>query len=109
MTSVSDERIENLLRDLAPQILGILLRRFHDFARCEDAVQEALIAAADQWPRQGLPESPRAWLVRVAVRRMSDLLRSEAARKRREAIASADVATALAPFTNAEAESEPDD
>jgi RNA polymerase sigma factor (sigma-70 family) len=108
-TSVSDERIENLLRDLAPQVLGILVRRFHDFARCEDAVQEALIAAAHQWPRHGFPESPRAWLVRVAMRRMSDLLRNETARRRREAVAAVDVAAVVSPLTNAEPESGPDD
>ena len=58
--------IQHLLRDLAPQVLGIMVRRFRDFSAAEDAVQEALIAAATQWPREGRPESPRAWLIRVA-------------------------------------------
>jgi RNA polymerase sigma factor (sigma-70 family) len=73
------------LRELAPQVLGAVVRRHGDFAAAEDAVQEALLAAAVQWPREGLPESPRAWLVQVAARRMSDHQRSEIARRRREA------------------------
>jgi len=56
----------HLLRDLAPRVLGVMVRRYRDFAACEDAVQEALIAAADQWPREGLPDAPRAWLIHVA-------------------------------------------
>src|SRR3974390_2047702 len=75
---------EDLLRDLAPQVLGAVVRRFRDFASAEDAVQEALLAAAVQWPREGVPDNPRAWLIHVASRRMSDLVRSEAARRRRE-------------------------
>jgi RNA polymerase sigma factor (sigma-70 family) len=75
---------EDLLRDLAPQVLGALLRRHDDFAAAEDAVQEALIAAAEQWPREGLPDYPRGWLIQVANRRMLDHLRSEQARRRRE-------------------------
>src|SRR5215831_6630628 len=75
---------ENLLRELAPQVLGVLMRRFRDFAAAEDAVQEALIAAMVQWPREGLPENPRAWLIQVASRRMADYVRSEWARRRRE-------------------------
>jgi RNA polymerase sigma factor (sigma-70 family) len=75
---------EDLLRDLAPQVLGALLRRHDDFAAAEDAVQEALIAAAEQWPEEGMPDYPRGWLIQVANRRMLDHLRSEQARKRRE-------------------------
>ena len=75
-----DEPSEHLLRDLAPQVLGAVIRRFRDFAAAEDAVQEALIAAAVQWPGEGLPENPRAWLIQVASRRMTDYLRSEIAR-----------------------------
>lgn len=75
---------EDLLRDLAPQVLGAVLRRYDDFAAAEDAVQEALIAAAEQWPRDGLPDYPRGWLIQVASRRMLDHLRSEQARRRRE-------------------------
>jgi RNA polymerase sigma factor (sigma-70 family) len=76
--------VRHLLRDLAPQVLGIVVRRFHDFAASEDAVQEALIAAATQWPQQGLPDSPRAWLIQVAARRMADHVRAETARRHRE-------------------------
>ncbi|XXT14830.1 RNA polymerase sigma factor [Sorangium sp. So ce429] len=80
-----DARAERLLRDLAPQVLGAVLRRFRDFTASEDAVQEALIAAATQWPRDGVPDEPRAWLIQVASRRITDHVRSEAARRRREA------------------------
>jgi RNA polymerase sigma factor (sigma-70 family) len=76
--------IEHLLRELTPQVLGIVVRRFHDFAAAEDAVQEALLAAAMQWRREGPPKDPRAWLTRVAFRRMTDHIRSESARRRRE-------------------------
>ena len=62
------------MRELAPQVLGVVIRRFHDFANAEDAVQEALIAAASQWPREGVPDNPRAWLIQVALRRMTDHL-----------------------------------
>ncbi|KRC61008.1 RNA polymerase subunit sigma-24 [Agromyces sp. Root81] len=72
------------LRAAAPSALAVLVRRYGDFAACEDAVQEALIAAAEQWPRDGVPDSPRAWLVRVASRRYVDEVRSDAARRRRE-------------------------
>jgi RNA polymerase sigma factor (sigma-70 family) len=76
---------ESLLRDLAPQVLGSVVRRFHDFAAAEDAVQEALMAASLQWARDGVPDNPRGWLIQVASRRMTDHIRSEAARRRREA------------------------
>jgi RNA polymerase sigma factor (sigma-70 family) len=80
----SDLQIEHLLRDLTPQVLGTVVRRFRDFEAAEDAVQEALIAAARQWRRDGLPSDPRAWLTKVAARRMVDQIRSESARRRRE-------------------------
>jgi RNA polymerase sigma factor (sigma-70 family) len=76
--------IEDLLRDLAPQVLGAVIRRFGDFDAAEDAVQEALLAAAMHWPGEGLPDNPRGWLIQAAVRRMTDHLRSEQARRRRE-------------------------
>jgi RNA polymerase sigma factor (sigma-70 family) len=76
---------EHLLRDLAPQVLGAVMRRFGDFAAAEDAVQEALIAAARQWPTDGVPDNPRGWLIHVAARRMTDHIRAELARRRREA------------------------
>ncbi|HEU4538160.1 MAG TPA: DUF6596 domain-containing protein, partial [Polyangiaceae bacterium] len=79
-------RVERLLRELAPQALGAVVRRFRDFDAAEDAVQEALIAAAAQWPAEGVPDAPRAWLVRVASRRLADRARAEAARRRREAV-----------------------
>ncbi|MET7328518.1 DUF6596 domain-containing protein [Nonomuraea sp. NPDC005650] len=75
---------EDLLRELAPQVLGALVRRYGHFATAEDAVQEALLAAALQWPEEGVPDNPRAWLITVAARRLTDLLRSEQARLRRE-------------------------
>ena len=80
-----DIPFEHLLRELAPQVLGAVIRRFRQFAEAEDAVQEALIAAAIEWPRDGVPDNPRAWLIQVASRRMIDQIRSEAARRRREA------------------------
>ena len=78
---------ENLLRELAPQVLGAVLRRFRDFAAAEDAVQEALLAAATQWPGEGVPDNPGGWLIQVAVRRLTDHIRSDLARRRREAAA----------------------
>jgi len=79
--------VEDLLRDLAPQVLGALVRRSGDFDAAEDAVQEALIAAALHWPRDGVPAKPRGWLVQTAVRRMIDQRRSEQSRKDRESLA----------------------
>ena len=67
-----DADAEHLLRELTPQVLGAVIRRFRDFAAAEDAVQEALLAAAVQWPREGLPDNPRAWLIQVASRRMTE-------------------------------------
>jgi RNA polymerase sigma factor (sigma-70 family) len=80
----AERSIEGLLRELAPQVLGAVTRRSGDFAAAEDAVQQALIAAAERWPSDGVPEDPRAWLVRVASRRIIDHVRAEAARRRRE-------------------------
>ncbi|MEV4196967.1 RNA polymerase sigma factor [Micromonospora globbae] len=76
--------MEDLLRELAPQVLGVLARRFDDFATAEDAVQEALLAAATQWPVEGVPGNPRGWLIQVAYRRIIELVRAETARRRRE-------------------------
>ena len=75
---------ERLLRELAPQVLGAVVRRYGDFGAAEDAVQEALTAAALQWPEGGVPENPRAWLIQVAARKLTDQIRSESARRRRE-------------------------
>jgi RNA polymerase sigma factor (sigma-70 family) len=79
-----DANAENLLRELAPQVLGATMRRFKDFAAAEDAVQEALVAASVQWPQEGMPDNPRGWLIQVATRRMTDFFRSESARRERE-------------------------
>lgn len=75
---------EDLLRTLAPQVLGVLVRRFGDFDLAEDAVQDALLAATTQWDVEGLPANPRGWLIQVAQRRMTDAVRAEVARRRRE-------------------------
>jgi RNA polymerase sigma factor (sigma-70 family) len=75
---------DDLLRELAPQVLGSLVRRYGQFGACEDAVQEALLSAALQWAKEGVPENPRAWLLTVASRRLVDEWRSESARRQRE-------------------------
>ncbi|HUP03243.1 MAG TPA: DUF6596 domain-containing protein [Bryobacteraceae bacterium] len=80
-----DDASERLLRELAPRALGAVARRFHDFAAAEDAVQEALLAAFTQWPGEGSPEHPLAWLIQVASRRITDGIRGDAARREREA------------------------
>jgi RNA polymerase sigma factor (sigma-70 family) len=77
-------RIEDLLRQLAPQVLGVLTRRYGQFDAAEDAVQEALLAASVQWPADGIPDNPRSWLITVAGRRIVDDFRSESARRARE-------------------------
>lgn len=76
--------LESLLREIAPQALGALTRRYGRFDLCEDAVQEALLAAATQWPETGIPDNPAAWLTTVAGRKLTDLLRSEQSRRQRE-------------------------
>jgi RNA polymerase sigma factor (sigma-70 family) len=81
---VPDTEVEDLLRRLAPQVLGAVVRRYGHFDTAEDAAQEALLAAATQWPKDGVPGNPRGWLITVASRRLTDLLRSEQARRRRE-------------------------
>src|ERR1041384_1450984 len=100
---------EHLLRELAPQVLGAVVRRYRDFEAAEDAVQEALLVAANQWTVHGLPDNPRAWLIQVAARRFTDQLRSDLSRRRREAalvLETADEAVAPAPDA---AEPETDD
>ncbi len=84
MNPAPQPSIDETLRDLAPQALAALIRRYGDFDSCEDAVQEALVAAATQWPVEGLPGNPRGWLIAVATRRWIELHRNEVARKRRE-------------------------
>lgn len=104
----SDVRIEHLLRELTPQVLGTVVRRFRDFAAAEDAVQEALIAASVQWPGDGVPANPRGWLIQVASRRMADCIRSEVARRHREQVA-AEEAERLALPVDAGTETGEDD
>src|SRR5271170_4749753 len=96
-------QIEHLLRELAPQALGVVARRFRDFSLAEDAVQEALLAAFRQWPQEGIPENPRGWLIRVAPRRLTDKLRREIARRERETAVASEAET-----TTASVEIEPD-
>ena len=87
---MDDRRVEDLLRASGPPVLAALVRRHHDLGICEDAVQEALLAAAQQWPTDGTPDAPEAWLHRVASRRVVDRVRSDAARRRREERVAAD-------------------
>jgi predicted RNA polymerase sigma factor len=79
-----DQELSSLLRDLAPRVLAAMLRRGGSFDTCEDAVQDALLAAATQWPAEGLPANPAGWLVTVATRRWTDAWRQDVARRRRE-------------------------
>jgi len=95
-TQTQNCSIEELLRKLTPYVLGSVIRRFRDFAAAEDAVQEASIAAAIQWQRDGLPSNPQAWLTKVASRRMVDHIRAESARRRHESEMVLDAALATA-------------
>ncbi|MEU2256727.1 DUF6596 domain-containing protein [Nocardia xishanensis] len=81
---MTDHQVGDLLRRSAPQVLAALVRRYGHFDTAEDAVQEAMLAAATKWPTDGVPDDPRAWLITVASRRLTDLLRNEQARRRRE-------------------------
>ena len=107
--TVLDRNAEHLLRELAPQVLGAVMRRYRNFSACEDAVQEALVAAATQWPNEGMPANPRGWLLQVALRRMTDHVRSEIARRNREALAADEVPLVVAPQLYSEPEIDPDD
>ncbi|MFE6859318.1 RNA polymerase sigma factor [Nocardia sp. NPDC057668] len=84
MTPALDRETEDLLRTLAPQVLGVLVRRYGDFDAAEDAVQEAMLAAATQWPGEGRPDNPRGWLIQVGQRRLVDAIRAEVSRRTRE-------------------------
>jgi RNA polymerase sigma factor (sigma-70 family) len=102
--------IEDLLRELAPQVLGALARRHARFDACEDAVQEALLAASTQWVVEGVPGNARAWLFTVATRRLVDELRSETARRRREgSVAIAETAATESAWGEPGAEVDRDD
>lgn len=111
MTAPTVDRIEDLLRELAPRVLGALVRRYGHFDACEDAVQEALLAASQQWPAAEIPDNPLAWLIRVASRRLTDELRSEQARRRREETVATQVPLDhyLAPSAEGEAAGKPED
>ncbi len=99
---------EHLLRQLAPQVLGAVVRRYGDFSAAEDAVQEALLVASMQWPRDGVPDNPRAWLIQVAARRVTDQLRSELARRRRETALVAETGFEEPALPAADGEREPE-
>jgi RNA polymerase sigma factor (sigma-70 family) len=98
---------EHLLRELAPQVLGAVARRFRDFSSAEDAVQEAMIAAFTQWAHEGVPKNPRGWLIQVACRRMTDQMRGEIARRERETAVAAE--TENLASLEIEADMDPDD
>jgi RNA polymerase sigma factor (sigma-70 family) len=108
MTKPWNATSEHLLRELAPQVLGTVARRFHDFAEAEDAVQEAMIAAFTQWPEEGVPENPRGWLIQVASRRMTDQLRSAIARRERETEVARE-SEMMAPIVDLESDMDPED
>jgi RNA polymerase sigma factor (sigma-70 family) len=108
MTKQWDATCEHLLRELAPQVLGSVARRFRDFSSAEDSVQEALLAAFRQWPQEGVPENPRGWLIQVACRRMTDQARSEIARRERETAVAAETEN-VASLLEIEADMDPDD
>jgi RNA polymerase sigma factor (sigma-70 family) len=110
MTPVAwDAATEHLLRELTPQVVGAVTRRFRDFAAAEDAVQEALMAAAVQWPREGVPDNPRGWLIQVASRRMTDQLRRDLARRRRESLSAPQIDYLAAPPSGIQNEPNQDD
>ena len=108
MTKAWDTTSEHLLRELAPQVLGAVARRFRDFVSAEDAVQEAMIAAFTQWPEEGIPDNPRGWLIQVASRRMTDQLRSEIARRQRETAVAGELET-VAIAVDIETDMDPND
>ena len=93
----ADAGVEDLLRELVPRVLGVLVRRYEDFAVCEDAVQGALVAAAQHWPKEGVPSNSRLWLVTAASRAVVDEWRSVRARRREEAVAALEAPDQAAP------------
>ena len=108
MTKPWDTSSEHLLRELAPQVLGSIARRFRDFSSAEDAVQEAMMAAFTQWPQEGIPANPRGWLIQVANRRMTDQVRSQIARRERETAVGRE-ADPVVPTLEIESDMDPDD
>src|SRR5207342_88128 len=103
--STSQGDVEDLLRELAPQVLATLVRRYGQFHLCEDASQEALLAAALRWPAEGIPENPRGWLITVGSRRLMDQVRSEQSRRNREDLIAA--ATPQSELLGPPADAEP--
>src|SRR6201992_939468 len=101
-----DAETEDLLRRLTPQVLGAVVRGYGHFDLAEDATQEALLAAARSWPRDGLPDDPKAWFVAVAARRLTDLLRAEQARRRREETVAAWTPEGTSPAADRDRQSE---
>lgn len=91
---------DGLLRQLAPQVLAAVVRRHGGFDTCEDAVQEALLAAATQWPVDGVPDNPKAWLIMVASRRRTEMWRSDAARQRREEVVAAQAVSVVSDVSD---------
>jgi RNA polymerase sigma factor (sigma-70 family) len=92
--------VEDLLRELAPQVLGVLTRRYQDFDAAEDATQEAMIIAAERWAADGVPDRPRGWLIQTATRRLIDQRRSEQSRRDRELKAAQEPPPAQLPETD---------
>src|SRR3954454_13968196 len=109
MTAPSARSVERLLRDITPQVLGALTRRHRDFAAAEDAVQEALIDASMQWPLQGVPQNPAGWLYKTALRRFTDQVRSDVARRRREETLANEMEEVHVPAVEEQFEPEQDD
>jgi RNA polymerase sigma factor (sigma-70 family) len=101
---IGDRGVEDLLRELAPQVLAALVRRYGQFHLCEDASQEALLAATLQWPADGIPDNPRGWLITVGSRRLMDQVRSEQSRRDREELIA--VATPQSELLGAPADAE---
>ena len=100
---------EHLLRELAPQVLGAVVRRYGDFSAAEDAVQEALLAASTTWPKDGVPDNPRGWLIQVAARRLTDEVRANIARRRRETELVAEAPPEVVPAADSDHEPEKED
>jgi RNA polymerase sigma factor (sigma-70 family) len=96
---VTGSVLDDVWRREAPHVLGALLRRYGDLSDCEEALQDAAEAAAAQWPVDGVPDAPRAWLITVASRRLIDRARTDTARVRRETFDAAQRAYAMEEVT----------
>ena len=102
MGRVNERGIESLLRGSTPTVLGVLVRRHGGFDLCEDAVQEALLAAAKSWPMDGVPTNPTGWLITTATRRLIEMWRSNTARRGREQTYALTTAASAAPIPEAD-------